>query len=234
MNAGAYVGSELTLFAEARHWKRYWYTHIERYIRGTVLEVGAGNGNNTFALENVNRTRWVCLEPDISLCRELHARAGNNKTIDVVPGTLSAIAGMPAFDTILYLDVLEHIQMDSSELARCAGILRPGGHLIVLSPAYQWLYSPFDRAIGHFRRYNRSTLSAVGPRDLKLVVCRYLDCAGLGASAANALFLKQSLPGRRQILFWDRFLIPISRCIDPLIRYSCGKSILGVWCNEHA
>ena len=151
---------------------------------------------------------------------------------EVVAGTLETISEKPHFDTILYIDVLEHIEMDRRELDKCARILNPGGHLIVLSPAHPWLYSPFDKAIGHFRRYTRSTLRSAAPRELRLVVCRYLDCAGLAASAANALFLRQSLPTKNQILFWDRFFIPVSRFADPIFAYGCGKSVLGIWCNE--
>lgn len=234
MNPSAYMGSELTLFAEAHRWKRYWYNQIARYIKGTVLEVGAGNGNNTAAFPESQRGRWICLEPDVSLCRQLLDRVHSGTRPAVVAGTLDAISKKPSFDTILYLDVLEHIDKDSRELTMCARILNPGGHLIVLSPAHQGLYSPFDKAIGHCRRYTRSTLRSAGPRDLRLVRCRYLDCAGLAASTANAFFLKQSMPTRRQILFWDRFLIPVSRLMDPILGYACGKSVLGIWCNEQA
>src|ERR1041385_5878527 len=103
MNANAYAGSELTLFAEARNWKRYWYDQIARYVEGNVLEVGAGNGNNTLVFGKSGRTRWICLEPDVSLCRELRNRADDH-TIDIVAGTLQAISGERHFDTILYLD----------------------------------------------------------------------------------------------------------------------------------
>jgi ubiquinone/menaquinone biosynthesis C-methylase UbiE len=232
MNANAYVGSELALFAEARNWKRYWHNQIARYVNGTVLEVGAGSGNNTLVFSRRSLTRWVCLEPDFALCAELRNRIGNDTTCDIVAGTLAAISEEPRFDTILYLDVLEHIEMDFRQLALSARMLKPGGHLIVLSPAHPWLYSPFDKAIGHFRRYTQSTLRSAAPKGLRLVKCRYLDCAGLTLSSGNALLLKQSMPTRRQILLWDRFLIPISRCVDPLLSYSCGKSVLGIWCNE--
>jgi SAM-dependent methyltransferase len=249
MSASTYIGCELSLFAEARRWKAYWYRQIERYVRGSVLEVGAGNGNNTLVFPmsspaivdqttsgraTSGQNKWVCLEPDVSLCAELRNRVGRENKVQIIAGTLSAMSETPGFDTILYLDVLEHIEKDSRELALSARMLRPGGHLIVLSPAHRWLYSPFDRNIGHFRRYTRASLCSAVPGRLKLVVCRYLDCAGLAASAANALLLKQSLPTKRQILLWDRLLVPVSRRVDPLLRYSCGKSVLGIWCNEPA
>jgi hypothetical protein len=135
------------------------------------------------------------------------------------------------FDAILYIDVLEHIADDADEMRRAAAHLREGGRCIVLSPAHQWLFSEFDAAIGHHRRYSRKSLKAAGKGvdSLRLERLCYLDSCGLLASTANRLLLRQSMPGLRQILFWDRFLVRGSRLLDPLLFYGAGKSVLGVW-----
>ena len=101
--------------------------------------------------------------------------------------------------------------------------------MIVLSPAHQFLYTPFDAAIGHFRRYNRSSLRKISPPALKLEAMFYLDSCGVAASAANRLLLRQSMPTQEQIGVWDKWIIPVSRMVDPVLRYSIGKSIVGVW-----
>ena len=75
-------------------------------------------------------------------------------------GTLSELSDSDKFDTILYMDVFEHIEDDRAELERAAAQLAPDGHLIVLAPAHQWLFTPFDESIGHYRRYSRRTLEA--------------------------------------------------------------------------
>ena len=133
------------------------------------------------------------------------------------------------FDSILYIDVLEHIELDAAELTQATQHLKPLGHLIVLSPAHQWLYSPFDARIGHFRRYNRRSLTRITPSAARLVLVRYLDSVGLCASVANRVILRQSLPTPAQVLFWDRRMITVSRVLDPLLNYLVGKSILAVW-----
>ena len=143
-------------------------------------------------------------------------------------GTLQSLTGQ-LFDTIIYIDVLEHIENDSEELNRAASHLRPGGHLIVLSPAHQRLFSPFDAAIGHFRRYDRKMLQAISPAGLRLERMRYLDCAGLILSAANMLLLRQSMPTKAQLGFWDRWIVPVSRVFDKPFRYSLGKTIIAIW-----
>jgi hypothetical protein len=227
-----YVGSELELFAEVQNWKEYWAGQLRPFVKGDILEVGAGIGSNTRLLDAGGGSgRWVCLEPDPELLaqltrniRESEARRG----YETVRGTLQSLSGQ-LFDTIVYIDVLEHIENDFEELNWAASCLRSGGHLIVLSPAHQRLFSPFDAAIGHFRRYNRKMLRAISPAGLRLERMRYLDCAGLILSAANRLLLRQSMPTKAQLRFWDRWIVPVSRVIDPLFRYSLGKTIIAIW-----
>jgi len=222
-----YVGQELDVFAHARRWKAYWASRIQPWINGDVLEVGAGLGENTALLQNPQVRSWHCLEPDQQLGSRLAATVAPLGTCSVGIGTIDSVRGR-LFDSILYIDVLEHIEADRDELARAAELLRPDGHIIVLSPAHQSLFSEFDAAIGHFRRYNRQSLKACSPPGLKIEAMFYLDCVGMAASLANRFLLRQSTPTVRQIQNWDHFIIPTSRIFDPLLRYSLGKTIVGV------
>jgi protein-L-isoaspartate O-methyltransferase len=232
MSAFAYIGSELELFAHARHWKAYLRSHLEPFLGQRVLEVGAGTGNTTKVLCASARERWVCLEPDAQLGAQLRSaiRAGELPPwCQVIVGTLAELPRRQQFDTIIYIDVLEHIEDDCRELARAISYLQAGGHLIVVAPAHRWLFTAFDRAIGHVRRYTKGSLQAVIPQDLALVCCRYVDSCGLLASLANRLVLRQSMPTVPQIVWWDRRLVPLSRWLDRLCGYRVGKSVLGVW-----
>ena len=223
-----YAGSELAIFEKAVNWKRYWSAQIAPYVRGDVLEVGAGIGANTGVLARLSHESYTSLEPDASLAEHIGTAApGHRKLV----GTLSDVAGL--FDTILYIDVLEHIEDDRAEMARAAAHLKPDGHVIVLAPAHASLYTPFDKAIGHFRRYSRQSLAeAAAQAALRPVTLLYLDAVGLLASIANRLLLSQSMPTEGQILTWDRLMVPISRLLDPLLGRSVGKSVLGVWKRE--
>jgi methyltransferase family protein len=224
----AYVGRELDIFAHARNWKRYWASHIKTYLHGDVLEIGAGIGANTGMIHNGNARSWTCLEPDPELAARLSQAVSPGPQFQVIVGTLKSMKP-GRFDTLVYIDVLEHIEDDRQELVRAAAMLRAGGRLIVLAPAHQLLYSPFDLAIGHFRRYNRTTLLACQPPAVRLDRIVYLDSAGLVASSLNRLLLRQSTPTLTQIKTWDRLLVPLSRLIDPVLFYRLGKSILAVW-----
>lgn len=224
----SYIGSELELFAHAQQWKAYYKSLIAPFFGKRILEVGAGLGATTAALCDGTQDEWTCLEPDPELLAQLGSRP--------LPGCCRPQAGFVAtlapdsrFDSILYIDVLEHIADDRAELERASRHLAPGGKLIVLSPAYQFLFSPFDESIGHYRRYTRATLSNLTPPGCRLALLRYLDSVGLFTSLANRLFLRQSLPTHAQILFWDRRLVPLSRLFDRLVGYRFGRSVVAVW-----
>ena len=227
-----YAGSELGLFAKAVNWKAYWASHVGALLGPRVLDVGAGLGATVKMLCGPQHTRWLALEPDA----EMAAMLARDAAAGLLPGACEVRAGMigdlgasEQFDTILYIDVLEHIEADQAELERAAGHLAPDGHIIILSPAHQWLYTPFDRALGHFRRYDRATLTAATPNTLKIERIFYLDSAGMLASMGNRFALNAAHPTEQQILLWDRVLVRTSQLVDPLLRYRVGKSIVGVW-----
>lgn len=227
-----YEGDELEVFALARNWKAYFRDKFLPYLGRNVLEVGAGFGAVTRTLLHAEVERWTCLEPDAMLASRIPETLSDHpmrEQVQVRRATTLDLAAETTYDTILYVDVLEHIEDDRAELRRAASHLSAGGYCIVLSPAYNWLYTPFDKAIGHFRRYTARTLSAVAPADVRLADLYYLDSVALLASLANKLLLRQSLPTRAQILFWDRTLVPISRVVDPLIRYKAGRSVIALW-----
>ena len=227
-----YEGSELSLFAEASHWKRYFARSLRPFMGASVLEVGAGIGGTTRALCGRGHRRWLCLEPDEALADQLHERIRIGKLpafCERRVGTLSNLPVSERFDTITYIDVLEHIERDREELERATEYLNPGGYLVVLAPAHQWLFSPFDAAVGHFRRYSRRSLLGLGPSGTRVVRARYLDSVGLLASLANRVILRNALPTAGQIRVWDGYMVPCSRFLDSIFRYNFGKTVIVVW-----
>ena len=225
-----YQGEELRIFSHAKNWKAYWVSQVAPYLKGDVLEVGAGVGTNTQLLRPLCKSRYVCLEPDSKMVAELEANLRNSGlSAETCVGTVESLRSDARFDTAIYIDVLEHIEHDSAELARVAKHIKPGGHVIVLSPAYQFLYSPFDKAIGHYRRYTRSSLLRCTPPGSSVLLMNYLDSLGGILSLGNRMLLHQSYPTVAQIVFWDRNVIPVSRIADVMIGFRVGKSILGVW-----
>ena len=156
----------------------------------------------------------MCIEPDEKFRQVIEEKIISGEIpacCNTSGGFLADLSPQRNFDTILYIDVLEHIQNDVNELIEAGRHLVEGGTLIVLSPAYQFLFSEFDRSIGHCRRYDRASLLALTPPGCRVEHIYFLDSLGMAPSLANRFLLRQSKPSLRQILFWDRFLLPFSR-----------------------
>lgn len=228
MENQSYIGGELELFQHAENWKKYYGSFIKPYLKGTVIEVGAGIGGTTKHLCDGTQTEWICIEPDKRLEQHIVAMIQNKELPSCcksICGVLSNIKNTQA-DTIIYIDVIEHIEDDISELHTAASYLKPGGVLAILVPAHQYLYSNFDKSIGHYRRYSRKDLESIIPKALTIEKALYLDSVGLTASLAQKLLLKQSYPKISQIKLWDNFMIPVSKITDWLTGYNIGKSVL--------
>ena len=88
-----------------------------------------------------------------------------------VAGLIADLPCVPSFDSIVYIDVLEHIKDDSAEIAAATARLRSNGTLVVLSPAHAWLFSAFDAAVGHYRRYAPGDCARSPARSSNLSVC---------------------------------------------------------------
>lgn len=229
MPAVEYIGNELDLFAHATHWKRYWSNLIAPYLGRRILDVGAGIGGTAAVLGVKEFDRYLALEPDPSNVARMNNSAADGAycaNFEALAGTLVDLAPDSTFDTILYIDVLEHIERDRQELERAAEHLVEGGRILVLSPAHQWLYTPFDSAVGHVRRYDRASLLAAKPETLVTERIRYLDSVGLLASAGNRLILGASHPTLSQIRLWDGVMVRASRHLDKFLEFRLGKSIL--------
>jgi SAM-dependent methyltransferase len=223
---------ELVLFSLAKNWKRYVKAQIENYLVGEVLEVGAGIGATTAALHDGRARRWVCLEPDAYRVSRLQASVTEHLDFakpSLIVGSLGAIADRPLFDCVLYVDVLEHVYDDRSQIYNSARLVRNGGYIVVLAPAHQWLFSEFDRSIGHLRRYNKSYLQSIMPAGWIEKKLAYLDSVGILLCLGNVLVLRRAIPSRLQIYIWDRLCVPLSRILDCLLFGKFGKSVLAVW-----
>jgi hypothetical protein len=222
-----YIGYELEIFENARNWKSYFASFIIPALGKKVGEIGAGLGGTTTVLCNGTQELWLCVEPDAELVKEIDRKIANG-TISPVCKSFNGYSFelQQQFDSLLYIDVIEHIEDDYAELARAAAMLNDNGTLIIIVPAHQSLYSPFDKKIGHYRRYSKERLLQAVPASLKIEKAYYLDSMGYFASLVNKYFLKQGMPTLKQVKFWDRFIIPVSRITDRLFNFNFGKSVL--------
>lgn len=227
-----YIGKELEIFQHATIWKKYYSRFLLPFLKGKIAEVGAGIGSTTSHLCNGSQESWLCIEPDPGLYQELERKINSGQLPPICAsfkGILQNLNVRQQFNAILYIDVLEHIENDAAELNRGKEHLVQNGYLIVLVPAHQFLFSPFDNAVGHYRRYNKKTLKKISPNGMQLLSLRYLDSVGFFASAINRMLLKQKNPTQTQIKIWDKILVPLSKITDLLTRYNAGKTLIAIW-----
>lgn len=224
-----YVGNELSTFIEARNFHLYYMCLFGQCLQGQVLEVGAGLGTFTEEILKSGAAGLTACEPDRKMAEALAKTVAGRAQV-FSGGIRDVPAENGPFDAIVYVDVMEHIEDDRAEMIAAAGRLKPGGALVIGGPAHSWLYSPFDAAIGHYRRYDRRSVERLVDScdGLDLERFQYFDCLGMILSLGNKWLTRQTLPTGRQIKFWNDFILPLSRRIDPLLNYRVGKSFVAV------
>lgn len=221
-----YPQIEMCVGQYAVNWKAYFSKSFQKYIKGDVVEVGAGIGANTKFMFTDQVTSWTYLEPDIRFQKSIKESLPVQEYS--LHGTTEDLPLHTNYDTAIYIDVLEHIEDSEEEIKRITNKLKTGGKLIILVPAYQFLYTEFDKNIGHYRRYNKERLrkDTKGLRELELF---YLDSVGVLASMVNKLFFNKGQLTKGTITFWDTYMIPLSRILDPIVGRRFGKSLIGIY-----
>lgn len=213
-------------FDNANFHRKYCLSFIKKYIKGNVLEVGAGCGSftNDYLNENLNIS---LTETDKKNYENLKLIFSQKDRIRIFNDTIFSIDG--DFDTILYLHVLEHIEEDMKELKQIYKKLKKNGHLIIIVPKHQKLYSNLDKAVGHFRRYEIDFFkSNLAKMTRKFLVS--LDSAGYILYFLNKIFFKkEKFPTKFKIFIWDKIFTPITVVLDFLTSYKFGKCIIAVY-----
>jgi SAM-dependent methyltransferase len=220
---GPYSGiGVLEIMSEAANYNRYLTDFISRYLRPGIKAVDFGAGAGTFALPLVHRgIDLICVEPDALLKSRLNA-AGTRAV-----SNLGEIADA-SVDLIYTLNVLEHIADHAAAVRQLASKLKPGGKLLIYVPAFQILYSSFDLKIGHLRRYKRLELcNLVSASGLRLISVRYADSLGfIAAMLYRALGRDDGDIDARAVKLYDRYIFPVSRCVDVFLSRWLGKNLM--------
>lgn len=219
-----YVGWELEHFDSSNNFRNYQNDIFKKHIKGHTAEVGPGNGENL----QIYKDKVDILElyePSKLLFDNLKFKFGEDKKIIIKNEILTLKENM--FDTIIYLDVLEHIENDQQEIIKAFSSLKSGGKLIINVPAFQHLYSGFDKDVNHYRRYNKHRLLNLFKNlDYSFYELKYYDCLGYLLSLMSKIFTKNYKNNFNQkIKIWNS-LIPLSKILDKLIFHTVGKSLM--------
>jgi SAM-dependent methyltransferase len=224
---------EFAALWEARNYRAAIVREFERHLRGHLLEVGCGIGQMTREFQLLNAvTEMTCIEPDQGFAAQ-HARDVQGARL--VVGTAEDLAPGTEADSIVSINVLEHIEHDQEEMARYAALLRNRrGHLCALVPARPEIYAPLDKDFGHFRRYTapelRRKLESAGFRIEKL---HYFNFVGYFAWWFSFCLRKQRSFGIRQVRLYDQVIFPVVNAIESSVaRPFIGQSLIAIARSE--
>lgn len=219
----AYSGiAVLEVMAEAQKYNRYLLSLIEALIKpgDKVLDFGAGCGTFAIPLQKAG-IDLTCLEPDATLNATL-------QTMGVC--AIRHLNELPncSVDCVYTFNVLEHIRDDQGTLRVLADKLKSGGRMLVYVPAFQVLYSTFDRRVGHLRRYRRGALAKMlAAAGLSVQEAAYVDCLGFFAALLYRVIAKEG--GELSpigVKMFDRWIFPVSRIMDAVLWRFIGKNVM--------
>jgi SAM-dependent methyltransferase len=233
----AYPGTELEAMAEASNYHSWILDIFKPYLGAHLVEVGAGNGS----FSELILTKHVCktlslIEPSDSMYEQLrvHLRQlGSNVPVDLYHATFIEAAELikseQAPDSIIYVNVLEHIADDEGELEAVRRTLAESGRIFIFVPALKWLYSIFDEQLGHVRRYTKPELEQKLRRaGFKILSSAYFDFPGIVPWWINYRVFGSVTMDPGAVRFYDQFIIPAVRRIESAIPMPIGKNIIAI------
>jgi SAM-dependent methyltransferase len=225
---------QLETSRDADNYNRWISDQFAPYVGQRVLEVGCGIGN--LSRYWVDRQSFVGIDTEPECIEKIKGRFGDRPSARFFQDRVGAPDWVRRWsehraDTVVAVNVLEHIREDLEALRGWRDIVRAGGggHVCVFVPAFEFAFSSFDRRYGHFRRYTKETLrDKFLDAGLDLQELRYFNMPGLlGWWSTFVLFRRsEAVPG--QVGLYDKVVVPIARAIEERITPPFGNSVVAV------
>jgi SAM-dependent methyltransferase len=218
----------LEVIAKADKFNRWMFETIRPYCHGNILEIGSGIGNISHFF--IQRGYSITLsETDEYYIDQLKKtfKETNIFCLDIVHQDFHEKFArlFQTFDTVIFLNVLEHIYNDEQAIENCRHFLKPGGSLVVLVPAYAFLFSKLDRELHHYRRYTSRNLSTlVSKKNFIVRKVFYFNAMGILAWTYGKFSGLHSIPSKEMKLFNN--LVPLAKFIDKILFRKAGLSVI--------
>jgi SAM-dependent methyltransferase len=220
----------LEKISRMKNFNRWMYERIAPYIGERILEVGAGIGNLTqFFIDREFVLASDVEDSYLSALRDKFGARENFKTLKLdFMDDVKPVVKPHKIDTIVCLNVLEHILEDRAALRNMYEILIPGGNLIILVPAFQWLYGTMDKNLLHHRRYSKKELrEKFETAGFNVIHTEWMNIAGIPGWFINGKIRKVDALPEKQLALYDK-LVPIFRIFEKLTGPPIGQSIIMV------
>lgn len=226
-------GSEiLDVMSTANKFNSWTYDVIKNNCNGHILEIGSGIGNisknfidngHDIYLSDIRNNYRDFLKNKFKLTKDkvLNINIASESFDKEYPELLNK------FDSVFCLNVVEHIENDKLAVANMKKLLKEGGKLTVLVPAYQWLYNGFDKTLEHYRRYTKNTLREIMGANSKIIDSYYFNSIGIfGWFVSGKIFKNKILPEKEVKLY--NYLVPFIKFFDWITFRSFGLSVVCV------
>ncbi|MEM6599800.1 MAG: methyltransferase domain-containing protein [Verrucomicrobiota bacterium] len=196
------------------------------YLRGGVLEVGEGIGQFSAELDCMTAIKLLTLlEPDARFYERLRLKYNHHNVINGTAGSLQRAD----YDSIISINVLEHIKKDGKEIEVYSKLLKRGGYLCLFVPACPSIYAPIDRSFGHFRRYTKKGLtSLLLASDLQIVDLRYFNITGYFLWWLNFCVFRKMEFGALKVRLFDKHIFPFTQAFESKVRLPFGQSLVAI------
>jgi SAM-dependent methyltransferase len=226
----AYSGTELDAVAEAHNYYRWIIDRFTPFLGRRIVEAGAGIGTvSELLLQRARPEATLLIEPDRGNAEALGRRFTGDPRVRVHHGYLEDADASFAADTIVAVNVLEHVERPAGFLAAAYQRLTPGGALLILVPALPALYGSLDKAFEHYRRYTRLELrKALSDAGFEIEQLHYMNLVGIAGWFVAGRIMRRTTLGRGQVRFYDRWVIPWLRRLESVVHPPLGQSLLAV------
>ena len=220
----------LEVIATANKFNQWMFETIRPYCHGNILEIGSGIGNiSGFFIQN--GYSLTLSDADEQYIDQLKKTFGeiNILSIDLVHEDFlkKYVQLFQAFDTVILLNVLEHIDNEGKAIENCRHLLKRDGSLVVLVPAYRFLFSKMDRALHHYRRYTAKKLfNLVSKKKFNVRKVFYFNAMGIFAWIYGKFWGLTSVPSKEMKLF--NKVVPLAKFIDKILFQKAGLSVIMV------
>ena len=228
MSERTYFGKDLEAMSFAKNYHEWIIGEFSQYIGEDVAEVGAGMGNFSDYLLGAKIKNLVAFEPSDNMFSVFEKKYYQHTNVTAVNDFFEEQSDnyIGSFDSVCYVNVLEHIEDDCVALSHAYKALRKNGSILIFVPALPFLYSNLDEKVGHYRRYSKTKLvSAVSSAGFSISKVKYFDIAGIIPWYIAFVLLRQTTT-EGNVLVYDRLIVPIMRKVESTVTPIIGKNLV--------
>ncbi len=223
-----YEGKDLEAMFFAQNYHRWVLSVFKSFLGKKIAEVGAGSGNISSMLLLEKPHELVVVEPSDEMYPKLKNVFLQNSSVVCVQGLFSDVYKKynNHFDSIVYVNVLEHIENDVLELSYIHHSLIQGGCVCIFVPALPYLYSEFDASIGHYRRYTKHGLKSILEESgFEIIKISYFDMIGIIPWFIVFKLFRKKLSAKNTSVY-DTFVVPFSKKLESILPVPIGKNLI--------